>query len=183
MALVWTARVFEIPEWHQGRAGGGSVAGPTLDLRQILRDMARAILLPVVLTTIVGCGPLVGVASLTFEDAAAPFDASEHDDAIDSTAESDGSRDEVSEAPRNDATVSPDVGLADEAIDDATSDAEVGAEDAEPGAPDGADSGRNEGGGDAGADAADASPAPDTGSAIDAASGPDEGSDADDDAG
>jgi hypothetical protein len=145
--------------------------------------MARAILLPVVLTTIVGCGPLVGVADLTFDDAGAPFDASKHDAAIDSTAESDGSLHDGLEGSRNDTTV-PDVGLADEAIDDATSDAEVGADDAEPGVPDGADSGSMEGGSDAGVDATDASPAPDTGSAIDAAAGPgDEGGDADDDAG
>jgi hypothetical protein len=145
--------------------------------------MPRAILLPVVLTTIVGCGTLVGVADLTFEDAG--FDASEHDAAIDSTAEADGSLHDGLEGSRNDATVSPDVGLADEATDDATSDAaEVGADDAEPGAPDGADSGSNEGRGDAGVDATDASPAPDTGFPIDAASGPgDEGGDADDDAG
>jgi hypothetical protein len=145
--------------------------------------MPRAILLPVVLATIVGCGPLVGVADLTFEDTG--LDASEHDAAIDSTAESDGPLHDGLEGSRNDATVSPDVGLVDDATDDATSDAaEVGANDGEPGAPDGADSGSNEGGGDAGVDATDASPPPDTGSAVDAASSPsNEGGDANDDAG
>jgi hypothetical protein len=145
--------------------------------------MRRLCLVPVVLATAVGCNDLFGVGSVTFDDAAPPVDASEHDAAIDSTAESDGSLHDGLEGSRNDTTV-PDVGLADEAIDDATTDAEVGADDAEPGAPDGADSGSMEGGGDAGVDATDASPAPDTGSLIDAAAGPgDEGGDADDDAG
>ncbi len=159
--------------------------------------MTRVCLALVVLAAAaVGCNALVGVEPLTLEPVDGSSEASAYDAALDSTKESDGSRDVQAVAPTSDATVASDEGTADSPTDDAAADAEeVDAYVVEAGTtPDGGNEGGDGGdsgetGRDAAVDAADAGESPDAGSVLDAGAMPDEGSmlddgsDADDDAG